>query len=168
MKTKKRPSTGTVLICIFVFLCIFGIWFFAFRTEFGSGQLEKDRKNEQAEIGTEQAEHPQDEKFIRKNQEQMEKLKEVQDNLVTALPKLGMTSQTFNENLQPLITLLQNVDESLAINWEQFQTDFAYEYEKLNKDKEYRAKLPKNIQETEEQIIKILQELNEIIQQMNK
>lgn len=164
--TKQGNNKNKIaLICIFVFLCILaGAFYYIDNNQ--KETLNHTGRHNLITIDTEET--PEEKAFAEKNKEEIAQLKKVQDKLIEALPKLSVTSREFNQRLAPLIELLKNTEDNLAENWQQFQTDFAYEYNKMNNDSQYREKLPKEVQESEQEIIQILQEVNQIIQQMHK
>ena len=85
------------------------------------------------------------------------------------MPDLGVTSREFNEGLLPLIELLQGLGAELRPeDWPQFQTQFVYQYDKLNTLRQERTNLPTQVTESEDKVMQVLQELNQIIQRMNK
>lgn len=107
--------------------------------------------------------------FGEKNADQVKKLEEVAARLRIAIPNLGVTSREFNQNLGLIVALLQKQDsEKSGENWEQFQEDFAYQYKEMYTLVENQIDLPKDVRESQAEIMEILQDLNHIIQDMHK
>lgn len=118
---------------------------------------------------TERAEKVWEEEFLKKNKESIDKLESLLAQLIAEMPTLGVTGRTFNQSLEPLIEVLAKCPtENYEENWQVFQKDFAYAYEEWNKQKEVQKNLPKEVEDSQQKIIRILQELNQVIQSMNK
>lgn len=127
----------------------------------------KDQPMDTARI--ERAEKVWEEEFLKKNKESIDKLESLLAQLIAEMPTLGVTGMTFNQSLEPLIEVLAKCPtENYEENWQVFQKDFAYAYEEWNKQKEVQKNLPKQVEDSQQKIIRILQELNQVIQSMNK
>ena len=122
-----------------------------------------------ADNGAEPSLSQAEREFIEKNQTEIEALRQTVAKIEETLPDLGVTSREFNEGLLPLIELLQGLGAELRPeNWRQFQTQFAYQYDKLNVLRQERTNLPRQVAESEDKVMQLLQELNQVIQRMNK
>ena len=186
MKAKNKPNSKIVLLCIIVCLCVLGAAFcllFGNRLERAFWQEEQAAKEKGAHKANNAVEKagdkkgdntgdnisPAEQEFLEKNQEEIKALHQTAIRLEELLPELGVTSRRFNEGLVPLIDLLEQMGEQLTFeHWAEFQTQFAYEYDKLNRLRQEQTNLPKPVTESEEKIMQILQELNQQIQRMNK
>lgn len=127
----------------------------------------KDQPMDTARI--ERAEKVWEEEFLKKNKESIDKLESLLAQLIAEMPTLRVTGMTFNQSLEPLIEVLAKCPtENYEENWQVFQKDFAYAYEEWNKQKEVQKNLPKQVEDSQQKIIRILQELNQVIQSMNK
>ena len=186
MKAKNKPNSKIVLLCIIVCLCVLGAAFcllFGNRLERAFWQAEQAAKEKGAHLANNAVEKagdkkgdntgdnisPAEQEFLEKNQEEIKALHQTATQLEELLPELGVTSRRFNEGLVPLIDLLEQMGEQLTLeHWAELQTQFAYEYDKLNRLRQEQTNLPKPIAESEDKIMQILQELNQQIQRMNK
>ena len=172
MKKEKKLQLKNVLIYIVVFLCVLTAAFFLLRSGQGGWRLPwlpEEQPSADSDSLTEQNLSPAEREFIKKNREEVEALRRVAAELEEMVPELGVTSRQFNEGLLPLIELLQELGaEAEPENWPEFQTRFAYECEKLNRLRQSQTNLPKQVQDSEDKIMQILQKLNQIIQRMNK
>ena len=154
MEIKRKPKPKNVLVYMVVFLCILGAAFFFFFSSQGTWRLFWTPEQPAADNGAEQG--------LSQAEQTVAKLEET-------LPDLGVTSREFNEGLLPLIELLQGLGAELRPeDWPQFQTQFAYQYDKLNTLRQERTNLPTQVTESEDKVMQVLQELNQIIQRMNK
>lgn len=168
MKYEKYVSIKSVLICCFVFLFIVvsAFFFVDWEKKEQGGQETGDNHTDRLELPDTETEEERE--FAARNAEEIKNLKAVQEKLMAVLPDLAVTSRDFNRRLLSIIRLLQESEDLSVENWQKFRTDFAYEYEKMNSGSEDRKKLPKQVQKSEEEIVQILQELNQIIQRMHK
>lgn len=169
MEIKRKPKPKNVLVYMVVFLCMLGAAFFFFFSSQGTWRLFWTPEQPAADNGAEQGLSQAEREFIDKNQTQIEALRQTVAKLEETLPDLGVTSREFNEGLLPLIELLQGLGAELRPeDWPQFQTQFAYQYDKLNTLRQERTNLPTQVAESEDKVMQVLQELNQIIQRMNK
>ncbi len=164
MKNFKKSQRRNALIFMVVFLCMGMAAFFVL---FSVAKLfaPVNSLSEQTQMAEARAER----EFAEKNQEQIKALQAAADKLEVILPELGATGRQFNEALLPLIELLAAQSEALTLeNWREFQKKFAYEYEKLYTQSQASENLPKQVQESQNKVMQILQEINQTIQEMNK
>lgn len=107
--------------------------------------------------------------FLQKNNTQIAEIEASAQKLTELISTLGVTGREFNQQMEPLIKLLaESSEQDLVENWQKFQSDFAYHYNKLNEVHQSQQNLPKEVTDAQEKIMEILQELNHSIQSMHK
>ena len=169
MEIKGKPKPKNVLVYMVVFLCILGAAFFLFFSSQEVRRLFWESEQPAADNGAEPSLSQAEREFIEKNQTEIEALRQTVAKIEETLPDLGVTSREFNEGLLPLIELLQGLGAELRPeDWPQFQTQFAYQYDKLNVLRQEQTNLPTQVAESEDKVMQLLQELNQVIQRMNK
>lgn len=154
---QKALLFGILLVLAFIFMVI------QWQKTIKSGHPKPPEESERL------AAEKWEQEFLQKNEEQIQKLEEIASRLMAELPSLGVTSNEFNDGLQPMIQVLADCPtEKYGENWQVFQKNFAYAYEKWHKKVSQPQNLPKQVEDSQQKIIRILQELNQVIQSMNK